>query len=257
MWKGFEDLLVNYVNAMLREWARRGKKNDMLRPGDAVLGLQERPSPRVPPWLGEELLHACHRDALMAKLPEHYGQFGWAETGSAYDGSYLWPEEKEDGSWVLRWPKAAKRPEHPIGVGADTLSVAHAADADDTLTARGQRKRRRAEEQATPDRADLVAEWEHLTKAVLPKLASAQRWPIRFDHCFQRVALDAAFEGCWYDHLDRKKGAAIKQITVDDLERAVRAARRMEVEGIAAVRALDDASLRHRGKAPKKRMKTA
>eukprot|EP00966_Prymnesium_polylepis_P238113 5506409-Prymnesium_polylepis.1 len=73
MWKGYEDALVNYVNAMLREWQRRGKKNDLLKPGDATLGLEERQNPPLPPWLGEERLHACHRSALVAKLPEHYG----------------------------------------------------------------------------------------------------------------------------------------------------------------------------------------
>ena len=90
---------------------------------------------------------------------------------------------------------------------------------------------------------------------MLPKLASTHKWPIRWDHCFQRVALDAAFGGCWYDHLDRKKGPAIKQIATADLSRAVAAARRMEEQGEVAVVELDDASLRWRGKAPKHRRK--
>ena len=101
------------------------------------------------------------------------------------------------------------------------------------------------------DRAALVEEWERLTKRSLPELAKAHKWPIRFDHCFQRVALDAAFGGCWYDHLDRKKGPAIKQIGAADLARAVAAARRMAEEGVGAVREMDEASLRWRGKQPK------
>ena len=104
---------------------------------------------------------------------------------------------------------------------------------------------------APSDRASLVAEWERLTKRSLPELAKEHRWPIRFDHCFQRVALDAAFGGCWYDHLDRKKGPAIRQIRTTELGRAVAAATRMEKEGVAAVRELDEASLRWRGKPPK------
>ena len=105
---------------------------------------------------------------------------------------------------------------------------------------------------AGPSRAQLVAEYERLTKEVLPRLAAERRFPIRFDHCFQRVALDVAFGGCWYAHLDRKKGPAIKQIGVAPLARAVEAARRMADEGVEAVRELDAQSLRWRGKQPKR-----
>jgi hypothetical protein len=77
MWAGHEPALVAYLNAMLREWARRGKKNDKLTPGDASLGLDEGDTDcrarAMPPWLGNPALHACHREALMAKLPQHYG----------------------------------------------------------------------------------------------------------------------------------------------------------------------------------------
>jgi len=104
---------------------------------------------------------------------------------------------------------------------------------------------------AGPSRAQLVAEYERLTKEVLPRLAAERRFPIRFDHCFQRVALDAAFGGCWYAHLDRKRGPAIKQIGAAPLARAVAAARRMADEGVEAVRELDAQSLRWRGKQPK------
>ena len=102
------------------------------------------------------------------------------------------------------------------------------------------------------DREALVEEWNLLAKTNLPALAKLHRWPIRFDHCFQRVALDAAFQGCWYDSLDRKRGPAIKQIGADDLRRAVEAARRMEQEGTTAVVEMDTASLCWRGKAPKR-----
>merc|ERR1712032_411200 len=100
----------------------------------------------------------------------------------------------------------------------------------------------------------LVKEWSRLTKDALPKLARTQGgWPIRLDHCFQRVALDAAFAGCWYDHLDRKKGPAIQQIDTRELVLAVDAARRMESGGVAVTEELNRASLRWRGKAGPKR----
>ena len=105
MWDGFEDALIKYVNAMLVEWARRGKKNDLLQPFDPSLGLQEVAAAPLPPWLGCEELHGYHRAALLAKLPQHYSQFGWSEQGSAYNGSYPWPvREVDTGAWVLRCP---------------------------------------------------------------------------------------------------------------------------------------------------------
>ena len=81
MWSGYEDALVLYVNCMLVEWARRGKKNDLLQPHSAQLGLDESKNPSMPPWLGCEALHSYHRSALISKLPSHYGKLGWSETG--------------------------------------------------------------------------------------------------------------------------------------------------------------------------------
>ena len=195
MWSGYEEALVKYVNAMLREWARRGKKNDVLKPGDAALGLKESTSPPMPPWLGEERLHSCHRDALMAKLPSHYGRLGWSETGTEYDGSYLWPERLPDGSWVLRWPKAARRPHIAIGgepaaVAASPPSEPRATPVQSDRANNDGRKRARgadaASDAAPPpappafasggpaaDRAAFVEEWERLTKRSLPELAKA------------------------------------------------------------------------------------
>ena len=109
-----------------------------------------------------------------------------------------------------------------------------------------------ASSSASAQHAELTAEYLKLTKEELPRLAAAGQFPIRFDHCFQRVALDYAFQGCWYAHLDRKKGPAIKQIGTEALSHAVAACRRMAAEGIEAVRELDAASLRWRNKQPKR-----
>lgn len=99
---------------------------------------------------------------------------------------------------------------------------------------------------ASESRAALVAEWQRLMKHRLPALATEGGWPVQDDHCFMRLALDSAFEDCWYNRLDRKKGPAIHQITTADLARAVAAAQRMETEGEAAVIELNEASLRWR-----------
>ncbi|SFO26939.1 hypothetical protein SAMN05428984_3085 [Sphingomonas sp. OK281] len=51
------------------------------------------------------------------------------------------------------------------------------------------------------DRAAAVARWLDLTRTILPAVAPARRWPVRNDHCFQRIFLDNACEGVWYDHI--------------------------------------------------------
>jgi hypothetical protein len=42
----------------------------------------------LPPWWGDERLHASHRSNLLRKDPAHYGRFGWAEPP---DLPYFWP----------------------------------------------------------------------------------------------------------------------------------------------------------------------
>ena len=44
---------------------------------------------------------------------------------------------------------------------------------------------------AERSRADLEAEWLELTRGILPGLARSRVWPVRADHCFQRILLDA------------------------------------------------------------------
>ena len=58
---------------------------------------------------------------------------------------------------------------------------------------------RRDRHAASPRRAELEARWLALTRKELPALAAARGWPIRADHCFQRVLLDHATGGVWYD----------------------------------------------------------
>ena len=58
---------------------------------------------------------------------------------------------------------------------------------------------------AQPRAADLVSRYMLLTKEIMPNLArtSHMHWPVRNDHCFQRIVLDAVCGGVWYDHLLR------------------------------------------------------
>ncbi|MEN2746981.1 GCN5-related N-acetyltransferase [Sphingomonas sp. T9W2] len=48
------------------------------------------------------------------------------------------------------------------------------------------------------------ARWLDLTRREMPGLAAARGWPVRADHCFQRILLDNAFGGVWYDHVSAR-----------------------------------------------------
>ena len=76
------------------------------------------------------------------------------------------------------------------------------------------------------DRAALLARWLDPTRRFLPGMASAERWPIRLDHCFMRVCLDAAFGRPWHEAV---RHPAARHMTEAELARAVSVA-----EGIAA-----------------------
>ena len=81
MWKGYEKALRLYMNAVIKEWERRGFKNGM--PLAMVRGRV-----KYPPWLGDGRFHACHRSNLLRKDPVFYGRHGWKEPA---DLPYHWP----------------------------------------------------------------------------------------------------------------------------------------------------------------------
>lgn len=87
MWQGHDEALSLYFWAMVDEWKRRGYRSviELPRPRGRVV---------LPPWLGDERLHASHRSMLLAKAPEWYGRFGWTE---APGGPYWWPY-RDDGT---------------------------------------------------------------------------------------------------------------------------------------------------------------
>ena len=90
-----------------------------------------------------------------------------------------------------------------------------------------------------------IAEWKHLTEAVLPALAKEQHWPLRMDHCFKRVCLDYAFQDLWYRHL---KKPAERHLAGEALERALSCAREIARDGEPLLRVRNAESLRYRGK---------
>ena len=81
MWRGYIPALTAYRNAMITEWKRRGYNNTMRR-------TRARAPVVMPPWLGDDALHASHRSNLLRKLPDHYGKLGWTEPPTL---PYVWP----------------------------------------------------------------------------------------------------------------------------------------------------------------------
>ena len=101
------------------------------------------------------------------------------------------------------------------------------------------------------DRYDLQARYLELTREALPLRAKQERGlPIRFDHCFMRIVLDHVFEDSWYRHLDRRL-RAYKQLTDQQLCRAVQLAEHLLEAPVEEVKRMDNASLMWRGKKPK------
>ena len=93
------------------------------------------------------------------------------------------------------------------------------------------------------DRCDLEAQWLRLTRDVLPALAETRGWPVRADHCFQRILLDAACGGCWYDHIEGRPAYA--HAATELLHRAVRLGE-AAIAGETDITALNACSLRWR-----------
>ncbi len=93
----------------------------------------------------------------------------------------------------------------------------------------------------------LRNQYLELTNHVLPELA-VSRFPVQYNHCFQRIILDNLFGRCWYEVLERKQGPAYKQLTEDQLERAITLANSIIVKPDSYVQQLNQNSLKWRGK---------
>ena len=95
------------------------------------------------------------------------------------------------------------------------------------------------------ERERLEKRWFELTREILPALANDRAWPIRFDHCFQRVLLDHAVGGFWRDAIDPP---AYRNADDDTLARAIGIGEDA-VAGKRDMTALNRQSLVWRGKA--------
>lgn len=96
-----------------------------------------------------------------------------------------------------------------------------------------------------PGRDALEQRWLALTNQELPAAARPD-WPVRLNHCFQRILLDDATGGVWYDTIPRRPAYAHAPDAV--LARAV-ATGEAVLAGHADLHALNRQSLTWRGKA--------
>lgn len=80
----------------------------------------------------------------------------------------------------------------------------------------------------------------------MPALAKddRNRWPVRHDHCFQRIVLDAICEGVWYDHIARP---AYKHLSMEQASHAVQLCEDI-IAGAADLADLNQKSLSSRNK---------
>ena len=91
---------------------------------------------------------------------------------------------------------------------------------------------------------DLVARWRALTCGTMPGLAGPRGWPVRFDHCFQRILLDNGVGGAWRGVI---AAPAWPHATDEQLGRAI-ALGEAAVAGTADLNALNARSLAWRGR---------
>ncbi|MEE4207575.1 MAG: GCN5-related N-acetyltransferase [Erythrobacter sp.] len=89
-----------------------------------------------------------------------------------------------------------------------------------------------------------IARWLDLTRNRMPDAAMARDWPVRFDHCFQRILLDNAVGGPWRDTITPPAYRNIDSIT---LARAIGLGEDA-LEGRADLAAMNRRSLAWRGR---------
>jgi hypothetical protein len=84
-----------------------------------------------------------------------------------------------------------------------------------------------------------------LTNFVLPQLAQQRQFPVKLNHCFQRIILDNLFGCCWYEVLDRSK-VAYRQLSQTQLEQAIAIAEAIIAQPDAYLQQLNRNSLNWR-----------
>lgn len=95
MWEGHEFALLVYGIYICNEWTSRGYSDTLTENFKSKLSNHTQEvidfsttTPPLPPWWGDERVHASHRASLLMKDRAWYSQWGWTETPSS---AYFWP----------------------------------------------------------------------------------------------------------------------------------------------------------------------
>ncbi len=94
----------------------------------------------------------------------------------------------------------------------------------------------------------LRSQYLELTNHVLPNLSATRKFPVRYNHCFQRIILDNLFGCCWYEVLNQQGEPAYKQLTEAQLEQAIAFANSIVNQPDSYLHQLNQNSLTWRGK---------
>ena len=94
----------------------------------------------------------------------------------------------------------------------------------------------------------LRTRYLELVNQKLPVVAKQRQFPVSLNHCFARIILDNLFGCCWYEKIDRKKGAAYKQLSAEQLQKAIEIAETMIDSPDSYIQQLNLNSLRWRNK---------
>jgi hypothetical protein len=98
------------------------------------------------------------------------------------------------------------------------------------------------------DRDELEDFYLTLTQETLPRKAKNSDWPVRFDHCFQRICYDNAYGDVWYEFVDGSP--AYQTIPDGALLKATAIAYQMMMWGKPAIERLNQKSLYWRDEIP-------
>lgn len=89
MWRGHEAALASYGKVCCALWIDRGYKDSLLPFFVEQEKLwAEKTGVDMPPWIGDERVHASHRSNLLRKDKAFYSQYGWTEPDNL---PYAWP----------------------------------------------------------------------------------------------------------------------------------------------------------------------
>lgn len=90
---------------------------------------------------------------------------------------------------------------HAVGSGTDSAKTSERLKLRSLL----EEKMQRSFDFPKTTHLALVDQYLHLTSTIMPALAqnTKSHWPVRNDHCFQRIVLDTICGGVWYDHIAR------------------------------------------------------